>query len=393
MSMSSHNGGSASPPLLSGVPLSAPAAASSAPLPMYGHLLPNSSSSRSSALRRSTKEPSLTSSLGKRTATDAFGRSTSAGTSAALGLPMSTDTAAMSRSWSAGMPVHPGHPSVFAPQQPSLVTSCNPAVGEWTCPPLQPFAFQHGGYVSAASSPLQSRPTSSSMPACPPALALPNHLHPGSGFSTLVDSFSPRYDPEHYKQLQEGRVELGYYALAAGQGVGRYHTMHPVPQESHLGGFVDPFARYPSVPMHPAYPVSMSAASSPIARASRRYSPPFAFYPGQAVPTRTQPAYALSPLSTRPPSLATTHSSDHRRVSGESASSPLGSTTSTPLSMYDPPAPAPFLQATTPLRAMAPYELPPMYAGFAPSLAHLHPTQQAYSAYSNAGMPGVYWRG
>ncbi|GAA5882863.1 hypothetical protein JCM3774_006318 [Rhodotorula dairenensis] len=425
-SITGRTGSSLSPPFLSNVHSSAPVGSSvvSAPLPVYSNSGRNSlhdPSLLSPSRYRSEQRMSLSSSLGKRSAVEAFGR-------AQVGSPLDpsvkapepeylADSMAMSRSISAG-PTSSLGMSVHG----QLVYRPNEQAG-WPCPPLQPMPFAYG-VGSAASSPLYSRPSSSSaaqMGLAPAhfgaATALPPHLAVGpGGFATLVDSFSPRYDPEHYRRLQQGQLELGYYALAAGQGLGYYQTMHPAPVQTQPA-WTNPFAQYPAVQMHPTYPYSVSAASSPVTRARHWQSPPYAPYyapshapyhayaPGGLPPPSS---YACSPLSTRPslPPL----SSSYRRVSGESASSPVGSTTSTPQSLYAPPSvpstmlapPAPATLGAdmfrpghvTPVRlASGPHELPP--AVHTPSVPPTGPMQSAlrWSAFSNAGIPGVYWRG
>ncbi|GAA5955046.1 hypothetical protein JCM8115_005606 [Rhodotorula mucilaginosa] len=416
---------SLSPPFLSHVPASAPvgSTAASAPLPVYGHADRNHLSDPSllsPSRLRSDARSSLSSSLGKRSAGEAFGRFSVGSSSASdlKGPSASVDYSAesMARSYSAG-PI--SYPSVPVPGQTMYGAKAPPA---WACaPPLQsvPFLFSVAG--SAASSPLYSRPSSSSSsahggpaPAYFGGAVLPPHfaaVGAGAGFPTLVDSFSPRYDPEHYRQLQQGQLELGYYALAAGQGLGYYQTMHPVPIQTQPV-WANPFAQYPAVPIHPAYSHSVSAASSPVLRASSSWqSPPYVLPQSRyhAVPPPPPPppaaAYACSPLSTRP--ILPPLSNSHRRVSAETASSPIGSTTSTPQSLSAPPAPPsvhpsllappPPLGAShlTPVRALqqSGYELPPAY-GAHPVLPYgpMQPVQH-WSAYSNAGIPGVYWRG
>lgn len=418
---------SLSPPYLPHMPASAPvgSTATSAPLPVHGHADRNHLSdlsllSPSSRLRGDLRS-SLSSSLGKRTAGEAFGRF-SVGSSSALDLTgpsSSVDYSAesMARSYSAG-PI--SYPSVPVPGQTMYGAKAPPA---WACPPLQPVPFLISVAGSAASSPLYSRPSSSSSsahggpaPAYFGGAVLPPHFAAvgAGGFPTLVDSFSPRYDPEHYRQLQQGQLELGYYALAAGQGLGYYQTMHPVPVQTQPV-WANPFAQYPAVPVHPAYSHSVSAASSPVLRASRWKSPPYVVPlapPHHAIPQPPPPPppYAYSPLSTRP--ILPPLSNSHRRVSAETASSPIGSTTSTPQSLSAPPAPPsvhPSLLAPpppppgadmyrsshlTPVRtSQSGYELAPNY-GAHPVLPYgsMQPMQH-WSAYSNAGIPGVYWRG
>lgn len=411
---------SLSPPFLSHMPASAPvgSTAASAPLPAYGQADRNHLSEPSllsPSRLRSGSRSSLSSSLGKRSAGEAFGRF-SVGSASALDLkgPSSTpdySAESMARSFSAGTT---SYPSVPVPGQTMYGAKAPPA---WACaPPLQPVPFLFSVAGSAASSPLYSRPSSSSSAHGGPAPAyfggavLPPHLAAvGAGeFSTLVDSFSPRYDPEHYRQLQQGQLELGYYALAAGQGLGYYQTMHPVPIQTQPV-WANPFAQYPALPIHPAYSHSVSAASSPVLRASSRWqSPPYVLpqsqYYAAPPPPPSAAAYACSPLSTR--TILPPLTNSHRRVSAETASSPIGSTTSTPQSLSAPPAPPsmhPSLFAPPPpgashltsVRALPQggYELPPTY-GAHPILPYgpMQPVQQ-WSAYSNAGIPGVYWRG
>lgn len=413
---------SLSPPYLSHMPASAPvgSTAASAPLPVYGHGDRNHLSdlallSPSSRLRGDSRS-SLSSSLGKRSAGEAFGRFSVGSSSASdlKGPSASVDFSAesMARSYSAG-PI--SYPSVPVPGQTMYGAKAPPA---WACaPPLQPVPFLFSVAGSAASSPLYSRPSSSSSAHGGPAPAyfggavLPPHFAAvgAGGFPTLVDSFAPRYDPEHYRQLQQGQLELGYYALAAGQGLGYYQTMHPVPVQTQPV-WANPFAQYPALPVHPAYSHSVSAASSPVLRASSRWqSPPYVMPlmpQHHAVPPPPPPsaAYACSPLSTRP--ILPPLSNSHRRVSAETASSPIGSTTSTPQSLSAPTAPPsvhpswlapppPGASHLTPVRALQQggYGLPPTH-GAHPVLPYgLMQPMQHWSAYSNAGIPGVYWRG
>ncbi|GAA5986248.1 hypothetical protein JCM10908_006473 [Rhodotorula pacifica] len=416
LSSSGRSASSVSPPFRSQMPLSAPVGsnASSASLPIYRQADHSSSFISPPSLQHIDLRPALSTSLGKRSAMEAFGRS-SVGSLSGLGhrgrplLDQTAESMAMSRSHSAGHVAPPYPPPSISGRVPPWTTD---PLG-WYCPPLQPMPFAFGENASAASSPLYSRPSSpiaphsATVPAHMRASALPPHLGGDGAFSTLVDSFSPRYDPEHYKQMQQGQLELGYYALAAGQGLGYYQTMHPAPIHSQQA-LANPFAQYPAVPLHPAYPYSMSAAPSPVARAARWQSPPFtSTLPHPYAP---RPAHGCSPLSMRPTPLPPLADS-HRRVSGGSASSPLGSTTSTPQSLYAPSAPPypPPLPSSalappsgaetyrpshlTPVRApyLAP-ELPPIYTQLAPAAGQPQPAQR-WSAYCNAGIPGVYWRG
>ncbi|BGP26489.1 hypothetical protein Rt10032_c11g4557 [Rhodotorula toruloides] len=297
----------------------------------------------------------------KRSADDAFGNKASA-------LPPYVQAQVqhvgqMTRSWSAGPTGPPGsfpaQSSTAQVQAPSSSPSYDLFSHHVT--PV-PFATTSTPYASRPSSPSSA---AAHLPA-PPHFAYPVP----TDFSTLSDSFSPRYDPEHDRRLRQGSVSLNYYALAAGQGLGHLRQTLPPPALP-VYPYVSTASAQQSYPYPygcaPLYPLSVSTSTSPLsASASKGHR-----YPSYPTPTSANTAY---PTSAAMASSSSMHaSSDSRRLSGMSASSPP---------RWIPPPPS--------MGAVAP-ALPHPY--YPPPPGFVCPPRPYWSAYSNAGVPGVYWQG
>ncbi|GAA5856772.1 hypothetical protein JCM8547_008834 [Rhodosporidiobolus lusitaniae] len=207
----------------------------------------------------------------------------------------------MSRSFSAGPTAAPAPQSMRHPPAtaPTPTTYLHPSHYVPTFPLSTP------SLPMSASSPLHSRPSSSSSTASthyppyfgsaivggpspphyptPPATQLPHYappppssglhpLHPAPApyplppsFQTLSHAFSPRYDPEHYRRLQQGTVSLGYYSLAAGHGLGHLRETHPppVPASQLLPPTVPGGGAFSYAPLHPSGLSTVSTPATP----------------------------------------------------------------------------------------------------------------------------------
>ncbi|GAA5899712.1 hypothetical protein JCM8208_004543 [Rhodotorula glutinis] len=373
----------------------------------------------------------------------------------AAALPLHVQQAAqqqmpdMVRSYSAGPAAPPG------PQQhqPQPYTQYGLAPSPFYLHPayhVTPIPF------SISSSPHASRPSSSSSgisghpPPAPLYFPEPQQTSP-AGFSTLSDAFSPRYEPDTRRRLRQGTATLDYYSLAAGHGLG--HLRQTLPPPPTAWPVVQPQYYYPA----PGYPpvalahqppaphaLPFSASTSPTApppfdsfafhrQHQQQYrqqqhplsTPPQAYYGGAlAAPFMT----ASTPQSTAmPPPRPHGHRHGvHRRTSsgghsGRGAGGVPGG--ASPLDLTSTPGGGAqsYSPMTVPTGLGAPYYASSQqqhahshpHAGFgwppsAPAgLVHPHqvPQQQQqqhplapapagyYSSYSNAGVPGVYYRG
>ncbi|BGO93742.1 hypothetical protein NBRC10512_006622 [Rhodotorula toruloides] len=359
----------------------------SAPLPVYSIPAPSrdpprppldlsptttSSQKRNSGFRASASHASGV----KRSADDAFGQDQQHPAYVASALPPYVQAQVhggqMTRSWSAGPTAAPG--SVTAAQDTLQASSSatRPLLQALSSSPTRDLFSHHVTPVPWATTPTPyaSRPSSSSSAAAHlPPLQLFAPPIP-TGFSTLSDSFSPHYDPEQHRRLRQGSVSLNYYALAAGQGLGHLRQTLPPPTLP-VYPFVSGANAQQAYPYPygyaPLYPLSVSTSTSPLsAGASSNHR-----YPSYPTPTS---ATATNPTSSAmAPSSSMHTSSDSRRLSGMSASSPPG---------WVPPLPLPSA-ATAPAY---PY-IPP------PPATYGYPPHPYWSAYSNAGVPGVYWQG
>ncbi|GAA6031640.1 hypothetical protein JCM8097_006561 [Rhodosporidiobolus ruineniae] len=311
---------------------------------------------------------------------------------------------AMARSFSAG-PAAPYAPQSLRPPMPHALAP----------PPPPPHLSIHPAHqvptfpLQLASSPLDSRPSSSSSTAsahfpfgCPHPLQPfpPQHLVDGASFNTLADAFSPRYDPDHHRRLKQGAVSLGYYSLAAGHGPGHLRQTLPAPPAivpyAAAGGFA------------PQLPSGLSTVST--SPASEAYSHGF---PGPA-PQLHLPHHAPHP----PHHLATAYPTPFLPPGAASAAFPQPTSRQHSPPRFSPtsssgPTTAPasslpsYLQKGRPVTA--PHYQPHGYPASSHPYQqqhhhhHQHPTppqtaqQQLsgphpfWSAYSNAGVPGVYW--
>ncbi|GAA5870023.1 hypothetical protein JCM1840_003559 [Sporobolomyces johnsonii] len=253
-------------------------------------------------------------------------------------------------------------------------------------------------------------------PAPPPSSSSrppPPNLPPSAAqqFHTLVDPFSPRYDPS--QPMHQRLSSLGYYSLAAGQGHGHLRQTLPPPMQPtfayapHLSYPPHPHAYHPSRPpppphaFHSAYSLPSRSIythaphhSSTLSGGTLRTSPPSRL----CISTTATPSSSTAMIpSMSSHGLSSTYpeSTGFRRVSGI-ASSPvgLGEVTSTPRpgSEYALPGSWAYGGGYRQRQRM------PMSAGLPPPLQQPPPpaTQQAqgqqpYSSFSNAGPPGVYW--
>ncbi|GAA5899756.1 hypothetical protein JCM6882_005427 [Rhodosporidiobolus microsporus] len=386
----------------------------SAPLPLYGQPLSATTSAfpsvdvsptslaytaRRNAAARAVSASSATSGT-KRRADDAFSSSGESVLTASALPPMFSSSAQgqMSRSFSAGPA------SVSAPQS--------------ARPPTAPSLFVHPAHhvpilpLSLASSPHGSRPSSSSSASShlPPAFGYPPPTAlapPQRDFQTLSDAFSPRYDPEHHRRLQQGAASLGYYQLAAGHTLG--HLRQTLPGINSFGAPAPMGMALPSYALPFHHPTGMSTVStSPVSEA---YSHPYGHALGQphpafpqqqphphpqhlhAYPTPSLPSYggapmvsslsaqafpnpfAFPPLASAPAPPTTTQSSPPRYSPTSTAASAVGAGYAAALPAYlQPQARQPQLQTQQPQ----------------PAPQGPHPF---FSSYSNAGVPGVLWRG
>ncbi|GAA5944608.1 uncharacterized protein JCM15063_000056 [Sporobolomyces koalae] len=276
----------------------------------------------------------------------------------------------------------------------------------------------------------RSRPQSLTPLGCTPQTGFPHSaLGPATHdrmnqFNTLANSFSPRYDPS--RPAHQRISSLDYYSLAAGQGQGYLHQMTPpsaplvaslhapYPQSSrHL---THAFAQYP-VPPHSSQPSygrsgSGSLASSPYQSARSGYAPQKSSVlsglrssPPATAPSNSRPAPLTSPLApTYAPQAghfrfgpvgaldATFAPVPPTRRSSQAASSPGAPLFDTGTST---PRPGTGNSATSDF-AFRPARVP-LATGLAawphidPGLALPPIVSAPWSAYANAGPPGVYW--
>ncbi|BGP42043.1 hypothetical protein JCM10449v2_006045 [Rhodotorula kratochvilovae] len=302
----------------------------------------------------------------------------------------------MARSYSAG------------PAGPTGAAAAHPVSAQAASTPIPPAFFLHPAHQVApipwalSSSPHNSRPSSSSSasghPPPPPYYSF-DPPAPPTDFSTLSDAFSPRYEPDQHRRLRQASMSLGYYSLASGHGLGHLRQTLPPPPSMAMsyapyGLYAPPYA--PPV-FAPPYPMAFSASSSPTAPPpfeafAHPYptpTPSLAYYPGMAAPPM---AHSTSQFAPPPPPRAQGHrrtSSGHSARGGGLSPAAL---TSTPqgLQAYSPPVPL-----------GAPYAFPPAFLPPPPPPPPQQQQQQQapppppgyYSAYSNAGLPGVYFRG
>ncbi|PRQ74373.1 hypothetical protein AAT19DRAFT_14726 [Rhodotorula toruloides] len=355
----------------------------SAPLPVYSIPAPSrdpprrpldvsptttSSQKRNSGFRASASHASGV----KRNADDAFGQDQQHQAYVASALPPYVQAQVqhggqMARSWSAGPTAAPGSSAA----QELLSSSQQALLQAMSSSPTRDLFSHHVTPVpwATTSTPYASRPSSSSSAAA--HLPLPQHFAPSipTGFSTLSDSFSPRYDPEQHRRLRQGSVSLNYYALAAGQGLGHLRQTLPPPTLP-VYPFVSASQGQQAYPYPygyaPLYPLSVSTSTSPLSAGASNHR-----YPSYPTPTSATAAYPTS--TAMAPSSSVHTSSDSRRLSEMSVSSPPG---------YLPPL-------TLPHAAVAPAYpyIPP------PPATYGYPPHPYFSAYSNAGVPGVYWQG
>ncbi|GAA5837502.1 hypothetical protein JCM11251_002123 [Rhodosporidiobolus azoricus] len=372
---------------------------SSAPLPSYGRpqtagalTLPSvdvSPTSLAYTARRNAAARAVSASSGssgvKRSADNAFSGDSVLAASALP--PMFSAQGQMSRSYSAGPASSPAPSSAHLSTAPSFYIHPSHHV------PILP--------LSLASSPHGSRPSSSSSATSYPAPS-PFYPPPASAFppaqardfQTLSDAFSPRYDPEHYRRLQQGAVSLGFYSLAAGHTLG--HLRQTLPS---LNPLVPPLQ---ATPYGVVQPSGMSTVStSPVSEA---YSHPYGHPLSQphhalqqqhlhAYPTPSLPSYGPT-ASSMVPSL-----SSHGSYQLPLPSAPPLTTQSSP-PRWSPTSTGPAAVAGAGYAAALPPYL--QQAAFRPALHGPLPTQQQleqqagphpfFSSYSNAGAPGVYWR-
>ncbi|GAA6006113.1 hypothetical protein JCM11491_002035 [Sporobolomyces phaffii] len=300
--------------------------------------------------------------------------------------------------------------------------------------PTQPAPMSRSQSSSAAfsaSTPAHAPPScssSSSLPRSSPSplptptngshFSLPRHtqferveqIH--HDFNALADSFSPQFDPS--KPLHQRLNSLDYYSLAAGQGQGHLHQIPPplVPSMRHVPPHVLP-AIHPGYHTHVPNPHVHSAGGSlssspytsrparPSILSGLRSSPP-SVDPNS--PFSVQPN--LRRASQQPPPLhpLTSHAhfdpgqvQQNRRPSKvasspgyptfeDGTSTPRPSTGGSSIVAEDHPRP--------PFGYDAMGRLPPLPAGqHSLHLPQLVPVPGPWSAYANAGPPGVYWVG
>ncbi|GAA6020121.1 hypothetical protein JCM10207_006262 [Rhodosporidiobolus poonsookiae] len=365
---------------------------SSAPLPAYANQ-PSSSHSatspfppldvsptsvahtaRRTAALRAASASSASSSGTKRRAEEAFDARPPTAIPAFLA-PQSSGM--MARSYSAGPATAPGpQGGLAAPSYPA-----NPYIQpahQAPPPALYP--------LNLATSPAGSRPSSSSSTASAhyaPSFPYPPqpHLQAGpQGFQTLVGSFSPRYDADHHRRMQQGDVSLGYYSLAAGQTLGHLRQTLAAPQ-----AYPPPHPQ----PYAPHHPSGLSTVStSPVSEA---YAHGFAQQPG-ACPPRYAPQQHAYPT----PALSSFGAVFP--APGGAAMAPSSSSHGYPSSFPEATRQPYFCADVSPTSSGPAFPLQPFYyaAPYAPAQAPPPHQPQGpnpfFSAYSNAGVPGVYWR-
>ncbi|GAA6003427.1 uncharacterized protein JCM10292_001582 [Rhodotorula paludigena] len=396
-------------------PSSAPHPLNSAPLPQYPQLgsTPTTDAPRKSlevsptALAFHKRNSGFRASAphmhgSKRSAEDAFAASEPfvAPAIPAHIHPQVQQPAYMTRSYSASAAALTG----------SVAQSYTPQAAASTPPPPLYLHPAHGVTpipFAQSSSPLHSRPSSSSsaVSGIPPPPFLPYpfqaHFSAPTGFQALTDAFSPRYDSEQHRRMQQGNLSLGYYSLAAGQGLG--HLRQTLPPPLMAGPYPAPYGAVPhhlpppayhnaytasTLPYAPHYPSSLSASTSPL-------SGPTAWESHSAYPTPTPPLsvpqYGGTPMVPSASAQGSLAHSGSRRTSGgqqqsRPASSPTGlSCTGTggARSAAVPPLYSPF----------APPPIQPQHRAYGsyPHLPHAPPPQ--HSSFANAGAPGVWWQG
>lgn len=314
---------------------------------------------------------------------------------------------------------------------PAASSASMPAYGAATATPIAaaPAFFLHPAHhvtpipFAMSSSPQGSRPSSSSSSAAsghppPPFFFHEQPAPPHTGFSTLSDAFSPRYEPEERHRMRH--ASLGYYSLAAGHGLGHLRQTLPPPPAATAWPFVPYGMHFPThyapsgvAPAPIAYPppprpVPYSASTSPtapppfdaFAQQQQRYpipTPPYALYPGVAL---AAPPMMTSASASQFAAMPPPRPHGHRRTSsgGQSlrgagggggspsdlTSTPVGATGAPTYSPAQHPHPHPHhlahVQHGLPWPAQLPQPVPVPHAGY-------------YSSYSNAGVPGVYYRG
>ncbi|GAA6048856.1 hypothetical protein JCM3770_003654 [Rhodotorula araucariae] len=301
----------------------------------------------------------------------------------------------MSRSYSAGPAGPPGAPATHTVHAQVAPTPAAPAFFVHPAHHVAPIPW------TMSSSPHNSRPSSSSSTSShppPPPYYTSNHPHQATDFSTLSDAFSPRYAPDEHHRLRQA-MSLGYYSLASGYGLGHLHQTLPPPPS--MGTPLAPYGMYArpyAAPVFiPPYPMTFSAATSPTAPSQpfEGYAHPYptptpsiACYPGIAAPPMM---HSVSQFAPPPP--PSSRVSGHRRTSSGhtrrgGSGSPIGPASAQ--STYSP---------LVPLSA-GPYAFPPAFLPPPPPPPQQHqrhaqplPPPGYYSAYSNAGLPGVYFRG
>ncbi|GAA5969561.1 hypothetical protein JCM11641_008160 [Rhodosporidiobolus odoratus] len=365
----------------------------SAPLPSYG-AQPHSASSayfphadvsptslahtarRNAAARAASASSASGQNGAKRRVDDAFG-----GDFAPFALPpLFQSNGNMGRSYSAGPTASAG--SIASTLPPSFFVHPSHQIPNFPLP------------LGTTSSPLGSRPSSSSSAASSyfPAFASsslpafqphpPGHARGQAAFDTLSDAFSPHYDPAQRRRLDSGGLSLQYYSLAAGHGLGHLHQTLPPPPPSSAAALPSAYAL--------GQPSGLSTVShSPAGEAYAHSYPQLPPYPTPNLPS----SGTFAAMGSAPMGLSM---SSH---GGSSAA--CGVTRSSPPRMYSPPNSA-GSGATYPASALPQHLLPPPLPMSMPHL-RLTPQQAAaagmmgphpyFSSYSNAGVPGVYYRG
>ncbi|BGP18467.1 hypothetical protein JCM10213_003199 [Rhodosporidiobolus nylandii] len=367
----------------------------SAPLPSYSYQPPHSATAMTfpsldvspTSLAYTARRSS--GSTTKRRADDAF--TSGAYPAASMMHPpyVAPSDGAMSRSFSAAPA------TAFVPVPPAGVQGAPPPL------PLQ-HPFVHPAHyvpilpLPIASSPLASRPSSSSstassyFPSLPTSFAGPAYPHPppppphGAGvatpFGTLSDAFSPRYDPEQQRRLRQGTVSLGYYSLAAGQALGHLRQTLPLPPLAQSAA---------AMPLGyaPHHPSGLSTVST--CPASEAYAHPHPQHP-HAYPTPAMSSFGSYPAPT-PAGAAMLPSFSAQSFSSAAPRLAGGMSHSSPPRMYSPPSSAGTgaYQASSLPPHLLPQPRHPQPPMLPPQPQGPHPY---YSSYSNAGVPGVFWR-
>lgn len=207
--------------------------------------------------------------------------------------------------------------SVQFPSLPHLLLPQNPPPMSRSQSSCASFSSSKPAYTPSGSAPAIQQPHSSPSP-LPTASSLGNGSLPRPPqlgrvdqiqhqFDTLANRFSPRYDPG--RPLHQRISSLDYYSLAAGQGQGRLHQMPPPANFPYGLPPADQHAYGPHyMPPPPLPPLSLTRSGPGTGSGSLASSPCLSARQPNYAPSKPS---VLSGLRSSPPSHE--HSSSSRR--------------------------------------------------------------------------------